>query len=140
MTPVKEIWDALVEVLGSELGTYTFPSGQSTPAIRIEDGSSPYTEEPSVQGLEVVIQSSIDVPIQPLLDGYQQTFSHLVQLKQWDIEKTTLDYMSLVMGAMAQFDTLSVDRVNRQIRLTKLDNIERLSFVVSERVLVYAEY
>ncbi|HEY9697013.1 MAG TPA: hypothetical protein V6D10_07105 [Trichocoleus sp.] len=138
ITP-EEIRDTLQEALSNELGSYTFSGGQTTPAIRIEDGSNPYPEEPKVSGLEIVIQPSIDIPVKYVLDGYQQTFAHLIALKQWDIEKTALGYLDTVMDTIGQFAELKVDRVNRQMRLAGLDNIETLSFVVSETVLTWNE-
>lgn len=133
-----DIKATLLGALDGQIGTYTFSNGQTTPAIRVEDGSDPYPEEPNVTGLEVVIDVSIDVPIELMLGGsYAQTYSHRIQLKQWDITKNTLPYLDAVSDAIADFEVLTLDRVSRQQRLTKLDNIETLSFVVSERVLTY---
>lgn len=138
MITTEEIRAALEAELGDAIGTYTFSTGASTPAIRIEDGSQPYPEQPTVEGLEVVIQESLDVPIKFLLGGYQQTFSHRIVLKQWDIELTCLPYLDLVMQAVAQFPSLLAEDIKRVMRSTVLDNIETLTITVSESVLFEA--
>ncbi|MEM7771974.1 MAG: hypothetical protein AAF327_15870 [Cyanobacteria bacterium P01_A01_bin.37] len=115
------------------LGTYTFSNASTTDAIRIETGASPFPEEPKVTGLEVVIQPSIDVPINLCQGGYQQTFTHLIVLKQWDIEKTTLDDMADAIAACMDLGLKPANPV-RQPRRTELDNIETLRFTVSEDV------
>lgn len=135
MITTEEIKAALEVGLGAEIGTYTFSGGQTTPAIRIDDGAQPYPEEPTVEGLEVVIQESLEIPVKMMLGGYQQTFSHRIVLKQWDIEKTCLSYLDAVMEATGQFSSLLVGDVRRVMRSTVLDNIETLTIMVSESVL-----
>ena len=66
---------SLTNALSEHLGTYTFSGSLETPAIRVDDGSDPYQEEPAVSGLECVIQPQIEVPVTMLLGGYQQNFT-----------------------------------------------------------------
>lgn len=138
MTTPLELKNALRVALQDKLGVYRFAGGQTTPAIRIDDGSSPYSEEPTVTGLELVIVPSIEVSVRPMLSGYQDTHSTLISLKQWDIEQTTMELRTPLLEALSQFDSLKVDAMRRVIRSSKLDNIETLSVTLSESYWIEA--
>lgn len=138
MITAEEIIAELVEQMGEAIGSYTFAEGQVTPAIRIDDGSEPYEEEPAVTGLEVVIVPSPEVNITPLMGGYQEDYTTLIQLRQWDINDTTMPYLDAVLQAIGQFQTLNLVRTQRVMRSNKLDNIETLTISVSESVLTPA--
>lgn len=134
-----ELKTALAEALGERLGTYTFSARQTTPAIRTDDGTDPFDEEPTVQGLEVVIVPQIEVPMKQMMGGWQDTYTTLIVLKQWDIQENTLAVRDLALNALMQFDTLAVGQIRRVMRTTKLDNIETLTIPVSENVWVPAD-
>lgn len=136
MTTPQEIKAALSSALDTQIGVYTFSDGQTTPAIRIDDGSEPYEEDPSVTGLEVVIVPALEVAVTPMLGGYKDTYTTLIALKQWDIEQTTLPYRTKVIEALAEFSDLATGQMRRVMRSSKLDNIETLTVQVSESVWV----
>jgi hypothetical protein len=131
----QEIRDALQASLAGQIGTYTFNGGQSTPAIRIDDGSDPYEEDPAVAGLEVVVVPSLEVSVILMLGGYQETYGTLIVLKQWDITQTAISALDGVLEAIAEFSTLNIGQIRRVIRSTQLDNIETLTIPVAETVL-----
>lgn len=135
ITTAAEIKTALVTALTGRLGTYTFSGGQTTSAVRIDDGSDPYDEEPAIAGLELVIVPSLEITMRQMIGGWQDTYSTTIVLKQWDIERTTLPERSIVMQALAQFPTLLVTSVRRVVRSNKLDNIETMTIGLSEAVL-----
>lgn len=136
MIDLLELRSTLAEALGGAIGTYTFVgTGATTPAIRVDDGSNPYEEEPKVDGLEVVIAASPEVPIAMLMGGYQQTFTVAIVLKQWDINATALDAMERVLPALMQSDSLAIGNPRRIVRSTRLDNIETLTIPVSQTFL-----
>lgn len=134
MTTALKLKAALMTALSSQIGAYTFSAGQTTPAIRIDDGTDPFDEEPAVSGLEVVIVPQIEVPVQMMMGGYKETYTTVIVLKQWDIQENTLPARSPVLQALAQFDALAIGQIRRVIRSTKLDNIETLTIPVSENV------
>lgn len=135
MIEAPDLRDAIATALDGQIGTYNFGGVLTTPAIRIDDGSSPYDQEPTVTGLEVVIVPSLDVAVKPLMGGYQQTFGTTIVLKQWNVEETTMTAMDSVLEAIAQFSTLGVGQLRRVIRSSKLDNIETMVIPVSETAL-----
>ncbi len=139
MTTTQELRNALLSALGGQIGLYTFGGGQTTPAIRVDDGSAPYEEEPSVMGLEVVIVPALEVAVTPMLGGYKDTYTTLIVLKQWDSDQTTLPCRTKVLEALGQFPELAVGQMRRVIRSSKLDNIETLTVQVSEAVWVADE-
>jgi hypothetical protein len=131
----REIREALMASLSERIGTYTFSDGQTTPAVRTDDGSDPYEEEPRVEGLEVVIAPSLEVSVNLLLNGYQETYGTLIVLKQWDIAQTAISALDSVLEAIAEFSTLNIGQIRRVIRSTQLDNIETLTIPIAETVL-----
>jgi hypothetical protein len=136
MIDLNELGTALETSLDEELGTYTFSNGLSTAAIRVDDGSDPFDEEPAVDGLECVIQQAIDVPIRPLLGGdYQQDWATAIVLKQWDIERTTLVGMHLALEALAEF-SFQLAGVRRVVRSSRLDNIETCTISLIETEVI----
>lgn len=138
MIDLLELRSTLTEALSGRIGTYTFVStGGITPAIRVDDGAEPYEEEPKPSGLEVVIQQSPQVAIGFIMGGYTQSVSYAIVLKQWDINKTTIDEMLLVVEALNGFDTLAIGNPVRIPRQTRLDNIETMTIPVAETIAVY---
>lgn len=140
MIDIDNLRDTITTALADQLGTYTFSGGQTTPAIRVDDGSDPYDEEPSVEGLEVVLVTNPEVSISMLMGGYQQTFSALIVLKQWDIAETTLAAMTALMPYLNAEDNLQIGAVRRVVRTTKLDNIETMSIQVSQAFYVTSTF
>lgn len=140
MTTAQELKVALIESLGVQIGTYTFSGGQITPAVRVDDGTDPFDEEPTVTGLEVVIVPQLEVPVKDLIGGYQETYTTLIVLKQWDIQAGTMPARPAVLAALHQFNALAVGQVRRVMRSTKLDNIETLTIPVSESVWTQEEH
>ena len=134
MPTPAQLKSALQSKFSASLGTYTFSGTQTTPAIRVDDGSDPFDEEPSISGLEIVIVPSPEIAIQSMLGGYRDTVTTTVVLKQWDITKTTMGYRSALLEVVAGFDDLLLvsGSMRRVISLTKLDNIETLAIQVSQ--------
>lgn len=137
MTP-SELKAALSTALADDLGTYTFSTNDSTPAIRIDDGSDPYDEEPSVVGLEVVISPGLGRPQQFLGQGAGIERVMVVVLKQWDITKTLSgDFDSIeespvgkVFDLLMSLDGVNLDRAIATPRNGRLDNIETFAFTL----------
>lgn len=132
MISAQELKDALLLSLAEQLGTYSFSNGITVAAIRIDDGASPYPEEPQVDGLEIVIVPQIEVSVQVLMGGYQDTHSTLIALKQWTIDKTTTPSRGPLLATLSQFPSLNIRSLRRIIRSSKLDNVETLSVLVEE--------
>ncbi|MEL7495494.1 MAG: hypothetical protein AAGJ95_16240, partial [Cyanobacteria bacterium J06554_11] len=114
---------------------YTFASGSTASAISIDNGvfqllnGEPYTERPSVTGLECVIEPEVESSYQPLLNcQYFVTHNTQITLKQWDISSTTQTARSLLLQGLGGL----IDEIGPRIRRnTVLDSIESQSFVVS---------
>ena len=138
MIDILALREAIEAALTAHTGTYTYSDGLTTPAVWVEDGEN--LLERSAAGLEVVIQPSLEVPIVPTFDGYQQTFTAAIMLKQWDIEKTTLEAMPLLLGALHSLPQLQVGQPRRIVRSSKLDNIETLRIPVSQSFLTQIEF
>jgi hypothetical protein len=120
--------DAIATALGDSIGIYTFSGGQMTPAIRIEDGSDPYDEEPSVEGLEVVIQPEETIGVTSFLAGDKQVaLSSKIVLKQWDIEQTTKAAREILIKQLDDIEDVGplVPRNGR------LNNIEIFTITIS---------
>jgi hypothetical protein len=127
----------LEAALAPHLGTYTINTGDSCPAVRIEDGSIDESEQPSVEGLELVIVASPEIPFKAVLGGgYQETYNALVVLKQWNIAATTLDARSPLLDALMGLENVLVSGGKRVMRSSRLDNIETLSVQISQVFLV----
>jgi hypothetical protein len=135
MIDIAELRATVATALASHIGSYTFSGGQTVSAIRVDDGSDPYDEEPQVTGLEVVIRPNLEIPVTLMMGGYRQDFSAIILLKQWDIQKTTLEAMQALMPYLAAADNLQIGTVRRVTRNTKLDNIETLSIQVTQSFL-----
>jgi hypothetical protein len=135
MIETEVIRDAIETALGSSIGVYAFSTGQSAPAIRVDEGLDPFTEDPDVTGLEVVLTPSIAVAIAPVFGGWNQTFTMEISLKQWDITKKALPALALLLDAIAQFSELGTGQIKRVIRREKLDNIETITLEVWQSFL-----
>lgn len=145
MTTPEQLKAALITALGSELGIYTFSVGP-TMAIAIETGAIALgpngedlaTEQPTVTGLEVIIQPQIGTILKSLQgNAFQETRTTALILKQWDIDKTAIAYLPLVLDALIQFPTLLIDSGIRRVpRLNELDNIETVELRLSENLFL----
>jgi hypothetical protein len=112
-------------LLSSELGTYTFSSGQTTPSICVlPDNVFGMNYPPNgvtVSGLEVVLVDSFNIKHRPILRGsYNKEFVEIT-LKQWDITKTTVAATNLLVYGIKE-DYLELRP--RMIADRNLDNIE----------------
>jgi hypothetical protein len=126
----------LEAALEPHLGIYTFSTGDTTPAVKIEDGSIAESEQPSVEGLELVIIESPEIPFSAVMGGYREMYTALIILKQWDIAATTLEARSPLLQALMGMDNLLVSGGKRVVRTSRLDNIETLTVQVSQSFLV----
>ncbi len=136
LIPLSEIRATLTDALGELLGTYTFSGGVPTPAIRADDGSNPYVEEPTVTGLEVVIVRGAEIPLTPILANcWQHSVSTLIVLKQWDISRNALEEFDLCWRAIARLG-LQPSQPVRTVRTTRLDNIETIRFSYTEQLVI----
>lgn len=122
------------------LGTYTFPEGDIDDAIAVEGMGHDAGEESyppagtQVEGLEVVIIPAEDMPIVPTLDGYIQTYRHLIVLKQHDNgQNKTLPAFHLLKQALGNIFSGSAIRV---LPNPRLNNVETLSFSLEQVVLI----
>lgn len=106
------IRQALETALADELGTYTFPDGQITPAMAVVVGKNNYPQSATPSGLECVVVVDLGVGIRNLLGGdYEKTWRADIVLKQWDISddaKDCIDYLPLVEEAIAQLDNIAI--------------------------------
>lgn len=123
--------------LDNELGTYNFELSNggtaSLPALQIDHGSfkiingQVWAQQPSVTGLECVIQPEIASPGYAARLGGDFVCSQQsrITIKQWDLSDTTLTARSLMLQEFANlFDSPPV----RILRNTMLDSIEQLIF------------
>lgn len=145
-TTPEQLKAALISALGAELGIYTFSNGLPTPAICVEtgaialgpNGESLTNEQPTVTGLEVVIQPQIGTILNPLQgNAFREVRNTALVLKQWDISKTAIVYLPLALDALVQFPTLVIEPGIRRVpRLTELDNIETVEIRLSENLFL----
>lgn len=116
-------------ILKEDLGSYDF-GGRKTPALRVDDGSQIYVDEPKIEGLEVVIVNNPEVGIEPILRGYKQVYTAMIVLKQWDIGKTTLGAMEKLIIKIN-----NIAGIRRLMRDSRLDNIEECRISISETTI-----
>lgn len=106
------IRQALETALASELGTYTFPEGQTTPAMAVVVGRNNYPQSATPSGLECVIVVDLGVGIRNLLNNsYEKTWRADIVLKQWDTSDDAtdcIDYLDTVCEALAEVDNVAV--------------------------------
>ncbi len=136
MIDLLALRSTLETALAPHLGTYTFSTGGTTPAVKVESGAIDASEQPSVQGLELVIIESPEIPFSSVMGGYREVYTALVILKQWDITATTLEARSPLIQALMGLDNLLVSGGKRVVRTSRLDNIETLTVQVSQSFLV----
>lgn len=109
----------LIDALGPLLGTYTSLSGETTPAIVIDDtGNSP--QGMSASGLEVVIQPEASASVTAMLGSNKIAAETTVLLKQWDLSDTTIAATEALLLAIDEI----TDVAPRVVRSSVLDNIE----------------
>lgn len=124
-------------LLAGLIGTYTFTTDlgvQTTPALRVEDGSDPYPVEPQVTGLEVVIRPEAAIAATIFLAGDRQfAFRSEITLKQFDISATTQTAREALMTRLGGLEEVGaiVPRDGR------LNNIETCTLVVSNAFSVF---
>lgn len=123
----------ILTALGELVGTYTFSNGATTAAIRKDDGSIPYEEEPDVEGLEVVIVPFNRMNLTPMLGGDKRLDSSVqIVLKQWDINETTQAAREILISQ------LPIDRVEPLVpRSDKLDNLEVSTLAMDDDVYFF---
>lgn len=136
MIDLLNLRNNLETALAPHLGTYTFSTGDTTPAVKVEDGAIAESEQPSVEGLELVIIESPEIPFSSVMGGYQEKHTALVVLKQWDVTATTLEARSPLVQALMGMENLVVSGGKRVVRTSRLDNIETLTVQVSRSFLV----
>lgn len=134
MINLEALREIILQSLAGQIGTYAFSTGQTVLALRIDDGSDPYPEQPRVSGLEVVIRPSLEVPISLLLGGYQQQFGGEIVLKQWSDALTTLPALEALLPPLIATDGLTIGQIVRVTRSSRLDNIETLSIPIAQIV------
>lgn len=127
--------------LAGLLGTYTINTDegpQTTPAIAVDLGNGDYPPAGAeIQGLECVLIFRPDIPIKPLLGGWEETYSVVIFLKQWDEGRTTiaaLDALLELLGQMPEFG-LQAGSIRRTLPVEKLNNIETLQMTVFQTFL-----
>lgn len=138
MIDLMAIRTALATALADELGTYTFPDGQVTPAIAVDDGSGNYPpKDAKVTGLECIILLSPEVQSEDIFGGFKETYTAMVMLRQWDATKTTLDARLLARDAIASLGSIGVvpGSMRRTLPFEKLGNIETAQFTVFQSFL-----
>lgn len=125
---INELRSAIATALADQIGSYIFSQGLSTQALRIDDGSEPYPEDPEVQGLEVVIRPEVRVSQSLRLGGDRiQSRRHEVVLKQWDINRTTKaarDALLLVLPVEGEAPIVP--------RSSALDTLETCTLTIEE--------
>lgn len=118
----------LLNLLDETIGSYTFTAG-TTPAIRIDDGSAPYPEQPIVTGLEVVIRPETEINLTPMLAGDRSVaLRSEVVLKQWNLDETTRDARDILIARLS-----GLEEVGAIVpRNTVLDTIESCTLFVGD--------
>lgn len=92
----QTIEDAIADLIG----TYTFTTGQSTPATAVLRGGEQFPPPGTVvEGLEVVIFYPELTP-GDLLGGYVVENQWTIHLKQWDESKTTNEAFRGILSAI----------------------------------------
>lgn len=106
------IRQSLEAALAGELGTYTFPDGQTTPAMAVVVGKNYYPQSATPSGLECVVVVDLGVGIKNLLNNsYEKTWRADIVLKQWDASddaKDCIDYLEFVEDAIAGLDDVAI--------------------------------
>lgn len=133
--------DAIASDLAAELGTYTFPDGNTSPAIRLEigdQGSNPAGT--SCDGLEVIVVAIPSYTLTPIVGGHQKTTRAVVQLKMWDRTRsllgagTTEGALDRVLDTLRYLDIDISPSIRGVPQFEQLGNIETASIEVSTMV------
>lgn len=119
-------------ILTEYLGIYSYSNGQTTSAIKVEDGARE-AMQPSVDGLECVIMRSLQDSISNVFEGYSYTTQVQISLKQWDISKTALEPMTVFLENFSQ----SIDSIVR-IPPTELI-VEEIRLTFSKSFLIESQ-
>lgn len=128
-TDLLTIRSRIATALSGQIGTYTYQSGATTPALRVEDGTAvDYEEQPKVTGLEVIIQPYTDPSLRIFIgDGAALEDVYAIRLAQRDVTKTVQSVIpALFLGLR---DILSGNPVYLP-RNTRLDSLEQAIFFV----------
>ena len=134
MVTIDEVREGLAVNLAPFIGLYTFSNGQTTPAIRVDDGSDPYPEDPKITGLEVVITPLAEVSMVQMIGGYQDTYTMGIMFKQFDQTKTTLEIRSPAIESLLVFPTLQIGNLRRLLRISRINEIEVFSFTATQNI------
>jgi len=134
VTTTQALKAVLQSALAEYLGIYRFSGNLTTPAIRIEDRSDPYPEEPTVTGLELVIVPPVGGDYRQLLGGFQDGRRTLILLKQWDSDQTTEQGRDVLLAALLQLDDLGIERAVTTPRSGLFDDLETLRVEVTQQL------
>jgi hypothetical protein len=121
----------ITTILSSEIGTYTFSNGTTTPAIWVEGVSNTAGEKPlQASGLEVVIVINTESDFTPMLStDYRLAQTSEVILKQWNETKDTSAARALLF-ANATFQNLVVGNPIRVLPNASFGTIEQQTIFI----------
>jgi hypothetical protein len=132
--------DAIALALPTTIGTYTFPDGNTTTALRLEIGEQGRLPSGAVcDGLEIVVIALPQYTLKPIVGGYQITTRAAVHLKQWDQSKALIGVdgdgaLQKVLDALMLLDIDISPNVSGVLPFEKLGNIETATIEVSTMV------
>ena len=137
-----QIKTKVVNALGGELGTYTFTDavgGQQTfqailvdrRTFQLTDDGQVWSQEPTVTGLEAVIEPDVASPgyAERLGGDFVNTTQGRITLKQHDVTKTTVFAKGLILLEFKNFFDSPPVRV---VRTNKIDVIEQMVFTYTQ--------
>ncbi len=110
----------ILERMSGLLGTYTFTTGKSVPAIAIDDQGLYPPAGTEVQGLEVVVIPAINANYAPLLGGGVINHQSQLILKQWDSSSDTVAATLRIVGILGNRVSIGP----RLVPVKSLGNIE----------------
>ncbi|MBW4648912.1 MAG: hypothetical protein KME06_09440 [Kastovskya adunca ATA6-11-RM4] len=111
--------DKIQAILSDLLGTYTFPNGQTVPAISIWHPSYP-PKGTEASGLEVTLIFAYESPLQPLVEANLVIYQSRLELRQWNPDDDTVEATNRLID---QLPEISLVRP-RILPISQLDNIE----------------
>jgi hypothetical protein len=132
--------DAIAADLVNDLGTYTFPDGNTAPAIRLEIGNMGKNPEGTTcDGLEVVVVAIPTYTLTPIVGGKQLTTRAVITLKMWDRERSLLigpteAPLDQVLETLQYLDIDISPTIKGVPQFEQLGNIETATIEVSTMV------
>lgn len=129
MITYLSIRDTLQTALADDLGTYTSKAGDETPAITIISPTSKQVEDwASVEGLEVIIVQSPQIPLQRILGNtWLATYSGTVYLSQRTKGGALLRPAEKAIVALGQIMNLQVQSATGTPANERIDAIASVS-------------